>query len=52
MKKEVVEIKMKLLGHCEIRVATDDTNEVDLLGQEWNRSNLIHSLDANTLHFH
>ena len=52
MKKEVVEIKMKLLGRCEIRVATDDTNEVDLLGHKNGTApNLIHSLDANTLHF-
>jgi len=52
MKKQVVEIKMKLLGRCEIRVATDDTNKVDLAGHKNGTApNLIHSLDANTLHF-
>jgi len=52
MKKEVVEIKMKLLGRCEIRVATDDSNEVDILGHKNGTApNLIHSLDADTLRF-
>ena len=52
MKKQVIEIKMKLLGRCEIRVATDDTNKVDLAGHKNGTApNLIHSLDANTLHF-
>ena len=52
MKKEVVEIKMKLLGRCEIRVATNDSNEVDILGHKNGTApNLIHSLDADTLRF-
>ena len=51
MKKEIVEIKMKLLGRCEIRVATNDTNEVDILGHKNGTApNLIHSLDATLLH--
>jgi len=52
MKKEIVEIKMKLLGRCEIRVATNDSNEVDILGHKNGTApNLIHSLDADTLRF-
>ena len=52
MKKEIVEIKMQLLGRCEIRVATNDSNEVDILGHKNGTApNLIHSLDADTLRF-
>ena len=51
MKKKVETIELKLLGRCQLRVATDSTNEVD---RDRNKAatapNLIHSLDASLLH--
>jgi len=51
MKKQVQEIKLQLLGRCEIRVATGDTDTVDLAHHKNATSpNLIHSLDSSLLH--
>ena len=51
MKKKIETIELKLLGRCQLRVATDSTNEVD---RDRNKAatapNLIHSLDASLLH--
>ena len=51
MKKQIQEIKLQLLGRCEIRVATGDTDKVDLAHHKnATAPNLIHSLDASLLH--
>ena len=51
MKKKVEVLNLQLLGRCEIRVATDDTNEVDRARHKAATApNLIHSLDASLLH--
>ena len=51
MKKKVEILKLQLLGRCEIRVATDDTDEVDRARHKAATApNLIHSLDASLLH--
>jgi DNA-directed RNA polymerase len=51
MKKQVEVVKLQLLGRCEIRVATDDTDEVDInRHRAATAPNLIHSLDASLLH--
>ena len=51
MKKKVEVLNLQLLGRCEIRVATDDTKEVDRARHKAATApNLIHSLDASLLH--
>ncbi len=51
MKKEVEVLSLQLLGRCEIRVATDDTDKVDRVRHKAATApNLIHSLDASLLH--
>jgi DNA-directed RNA polymerase len=51
MKKKVERLQLQLLGACEIRVATDDTNKVDRARHKAATApNLIHSLDASLLH--
>jgi len=51
MKKEVERITLQLLGRCDISVATNDTNKVDLnRHRAATAPNLIHSLDASLLH--
>jgi DNA-directed RNA polymerase len=51
MKKQVEVISLQLLGRCEIRVATGDTDKVDLAHHKnATAPNLIHSLDASLLH--
>jgi DNA-directed RNA polymerase len=52
MKKETIQIELQLLGRCQLRVATQDSDKVD---KQHHRNatapNLIHSLDASLLHF-
>jgi len=51
MKKQVEVLNLQLLGRCELRVATEDTNEVDINRHKAATApNLIHSLDASLLH--
>jgi DNA-directed RNA polymerase len=51
MKKKIEVLNLQLLGRCEIRVATDDTDEVDRARHKAATApNLIHSLDASLLH--
>jgi DNA-directed RNA polymerase len=51
MKKEVVTVKLQLLGRCELEVATDDSDKVDKQHHKnATAPNLIHSLDASLLH--
>ena len=51
MKKKVEVLNLQLLGRCEIRVATDETNIVDRARHKAATApNLIHSLDASLLH--
>jgi len=51
MKKEVERIKLQLLGRCDVSVATNDTNKVDInRHRAATAPNLIHSLDASLLH--
>ena len=51
MKKQVEVLNLQLLGRCEIRVATDETNKVDRARHKAATApNLIHSLDASLLH--
>ena len=51
MKKQVEVLNLQLLGRCEIRVATDETNKVDRTRHKAATApNLIHSLDASLLH--
>jgi DNA-directed RNA polymerase len=51
MKRQVERIQLQLLGKCELRVATEDTDEVDINRHKAATApNLIHSLDASLLH--
>ena len=51
MKKQVARFELQLLGRCQISVATDETNEVDInRHRAATAPNLIHSLDASLLH--
>ena len=51
MKKKVETLNLQLLGRCVIKVATDDTDEVDKARHKAATApNLIHSLDASLLH--
>ena len=51
MKKKTEMLELKLLGRCRLTVATEDSNEVDLLRHKAATApNLIHSLDASLLH--
>ena len=51
MKKIVKSIDLQLLGRVQIKVATDDSNEVDIKHHKnATAPNLIHSLDASLLH--
>jgi len=51
MKKDVERITLQLLGRCDVSVATNDTNEVDInRHRAATAPNLIHSLDASLLH--
>jgi len=50
-KKLVVELALQLLGRCRIKVAVDDSDQVDLNHHKnATAPNLIHSLDASLLH--
>ena len=51
MKKKVERLDLQLLGRCQLSVATDETNDVDLSRHKAATApNLIHSLDASLLH--
>ena len=51
MKKKVELIELKLLGRCQLKVATEDTDIVDKTRHKAATApNLIHSLDASLLH--
>ena len=51
MKKEIERITLQLLGRCDVSVATEDKNEVDVARHKAATApNLIHSLDATLLH--
>jgi DNA-directed RNA polymerase len=51
MKKKVETMQLQLLGLCKLRIATDDTDEVDKSRHKAATApNLIHSLDASLLH--
>ena len=51
MKKQYQTIKLHLLGRCQMKVAVDDSDEVDLNHHKnATAPNLIHSLDASLLH--
>ena len=51
MKKDWESLNLQLLGRCQIRVATDDSDEVDKSRHKAATApNLIHSLDASLLH--
>ena len=52
LNKKIVEVlQLHLLGRVELRVATDDSDEVDLNHHKnATAPNLIHSLDASLLH--
>ena len=51
MKKHVETIQLQLLGRCQLNVATQDKDEVDILRHKAATApNLIHSLDASLLH--
>jgi len=50
-KKKVEVFKLQLLGRCEMRVATGETDEIDRTRHKAATApNLIHSLDASLLH--
>ena len=50
-KKNLVRLQLQLLGVCQLTVATDDSDEVDLNHHKnATAPNLIHSLDASLLH--
>jgi len=52
MKKETIQIELQLLGRCQLRVATQDSDKVDKQHHKnATAPNLIHSLDASLLHF-
>ena len=51
MKKRFKDVSLQLLGRVRIRVAIDDSDEVDLLHHKnATAPNVIHSLDASLLH--
>merc|ERR1712072_100857 len=51
MKKDTQVVELQLLGRCDISVATEDTNKVDIKRHRAATApNLIHSLDASLLH--
>jgi DNA-directed RNA polymerase len=51
MKKDFETLNLQLLGRCQLKVATDDTDEVDINRHKAATApNLIHSLDASLLH--
>ena len=51
MKKKVEVLDLKLLGRCQLRLATEDTDKVDKTRHKAATApNLIHSLDASLLH--
>jgi len=51
MKKKVEVLDLKLLGRCQLRVATEETDQVDKARHKAATApNLIHSLDASLLH--
>ena len=51
MKPEFLQIELQLLGRCQIKVATGESDKVDLLHHKnATAPNLIHSLDASLLH--
>jgi len=51
MKKDTQVVELQLLGRCQLTVATDDTNTVDISRHRAATApNLIHSLDASLLH--
>ena len=51
MKKKVETIELKLLGRCQMRIVTGDTDKVDKTRHKAATApNLIHSLDASLLH--
>ena len=51
MKKQFQSMELQLLGRCKIKVATDDSDEVDKNHHKnATAPNLIHSLDASLLH--
>jgi len=51
MKKNFISLDLKLLGRCQLRVPTDDTDVVDISRHKAATApNLIHSLDASLLH--
>ena len=51
MKKNVEVLNLQLLGRCQLRVATDDSEEVDINRHKAATApNLIHSLDASLIH--
>ena len=51
MKKKVETFDLQLLGRCQLKVATEDKNEVDKARHKAATApNLIHSLDASLLH--
>jgi len=51
MKKQFQTMELQLLGRCKIKVATDDSDEVDKNHHKnATAPNLIHSLDASLLH--
>ena len=52
MKKDTIQIELQLLGRCQLRVATQDSDKVDKQHHKnATAPNLIHSLDASLLHF-
>ena len=51
MKKQFESIELQLMGRCKMKVATDDSDEVDKSHHKnATAPNLIHSLDASLLH--
>ena len=51
MKRHVQRFDLQLLGRCQLSVATEDNNEVDVARHKAATApNLIHSLDASLLH--
>jgi len=51
MKRKVETIELKLLGRCQMSVATDETDEIDKTRHKAATApNLIHSLDSSLLH--
>ena len=51
MKKDWVTMDLQLLGRCQLRVATGDSNDVDVKHHKNATSpNLVHSLDSSLIH--